>query len=113
MMSPENVVRQFPAQNEGSPLLSLGGMAGKVRQASVTPKVQLAAIHLDSPATGENRRDSVFFALPSAINAVQAQENLMSFSPIVEMNDEGNFLLTCKVKFLLSSQIRKFSCASV
>lgn len=94
MMSPENVVRQFPAQNEGSPLLSLGGMAGKVRQASVTPKVQVAAFHLDSPATGENRRDSVFFALPSAINAVQAQENLMSFSPIVEMNDEGNFLLT-------------------
>ena len=93
MMSPENVVRQFPAQNEGSPLLSLGGIAGKVRQASVTPTVQLAAFHLDSPAKGEKRRDSVFFALPSAIDTVQARENLMSFSPIVEMNGEGNFLL--------------------
>ena len=84
MMSPENVVCQFPAQNEGSPLLPLAGMAGKK---SVTPCSGLAAFHLDSPVNDERRRDSVFFAPPSA--GVATQENLMCFSPLAEGNNEG------------------------
>jgi len=58
MMSPENVVRQFPAQNEASPLLPLAGMAAKKSQGSVTPSSALAAFHLDSPVIDEKRRDS-------------------------------------------------------
>ena len=91
-MSPENDARQIPAQNEGSPLLSLGGVAGKTTsQGSVTPSSQLAAFHLDSPVNEEKRRDSVFFAPPSTADAVRVQENLMSFSPVVERIDEGTF----------------------
>ena len=90
-MSPENDAHQIPAQNEGSPLLSLGGVAGKTSQGTVTPSSQLAAFHLDSPVNDEKRRDSVFFAPPSTADAVRVQENLMSFSPVVERSDEGTF----------------------
>lgn len=88
-MSPENVVRQFPAQNEASPLLPLAGMAAKTSQGSVTPSSALAAFHLDSPVIDEKRRDSVFFAPPSTYDAVRTQDNLMSFSPVVEATGEG------------------------
>lgn len=84
MMSPENVVRRFPAQSEASPVLSLVDVAGKESQTSVTPSSQLTAFHLDSPVNNETRRDSVFFAPLQGAGAVRAQENLMSFSPVVE-----------------------------
>ena len=84
MMSPENVVRRFPAQSEASPVLSLVDVAGKESQTSVTPSSQLTAFHLDLPVNNETRRDSVFFAPLQAARAVRAQENLMSFSPVVE-----------------------------
>ena len=88
-MSPGNVVRHFPAQKEASPLFPLAGMAAKTSQGSVTPSSALAAFHLDSPVIDEKRRDSVFFAPPSTYDAVRAQDNLMSFSPVVEATDEG------------------------
>lgn len=80
MMSPENVVRRFPAKTDGSPLLSLAPVA-------VTPCSEIAAFSLDdSPVNNEKRRDSVFFA-PISTAAVRAQDNLMSFSPVVEGNE--------------------------
>lgn len=80
MMSPENVVRRFPAKTDGSPLLSLAPVA-------VTPCGEIAAFSLDdSPVNNEKRRDSVFFA-PISTAAVRAQDNLMSFSPVVEGNE--------------------------
>ena len=84
MMSPENVVRRFPAQSEASPVLSVVDVAGKESQTSATPSSQLTAFHLDSPVNNETRRDSVFFAPLQAAGVVRAQENLMSFSPVVE-----------------------------
>ena len=87
MMSPENVVRRFPAKTDGSPLLSLAPVAGKEDQAAVTPCSQLAAFCLDdSPVNNEKRRDSVFFA-PVSTAVVRAQDNLMCFSPVVEGNE--------------------------
>jgi len=84
MMSPENVVRRFTAKTDGSPLLSLAPVAGKESHAAVTPCSQLAAFSLDeSPVNNERRRDSVFFA-PVSTAVVRAQDNLMSFSPVVE-----------------------------
>lgn len=84
MMSPENVVRRFTAKTDGSPLLSLAPVAGKESHAAVTPCSQLAAFSLDeSPVNNEKRRDSVFFA-PVSTAVVRAQDNLMSFSPVVE-----------------------------
>ena len=88
-MSPENVVRRFPAQSEASPLLPLVGAAGTENQGSVTPSSRLATFHLDSPVNGEKRRDSVFFAPPPAAEIVRTQDNLMCFSPVVEGNEEG------------------------
>lgn len=80
MMSPENVVRRFPAKTDGSPLLSLAPVA-------VTPCSEVATFSLDdSPVNNEKRRDSVFFA-PISTAAVRAQDNLMSFSPVVEGNE--------------------------
>jgi len=86
MMSPENVVRRFPAKTDGSPLLSLAPVAGKESHAAVTPCSQLAAFSLDETPVNEKRRDSVFFA-PVSTAVVRAQDNLMSFSPVVEGNE--------------------------
>lgn len=87
MMSPEDFVRRFPAKSEGSPLLALVPVAGRESQAPVTPCSQLAAFSLDeSPVNDEKRRDSVFFA-PISTSVVRTQDNLMSFSPVVEEND--------------------------
>ena len=80
-------MRQFPANNEGSPLLALAPVAGKESQAAVTPCSQLAAFSFDgSPVNCEKRRDSVFFA-PVSTAVVRTQDNLMSFSPLVERNE--------------------------
>ncbi|XP_022798133.1 uncharacterized protein LOC111336320 isoform X2 [Stylophora pistillata] len=86
MMSPANVVRRFPASNDGSPLVTLTAVPGKEGSAGVTPRSQLAAFNLDSPARSEKRRDSVFFA-PMSTSVVGAVDNLMSFSPVVEANE--------------------------
>ncbi|XP_078360914.1 uncharacterized protein LOC144645274 isoform X3 [Oculina patagonica] len=86
MMSPEHVVRRFPAKSDSSPLLAPAPVAGKESQAPVTPCSQLAAFSLESPVNGEKRRDSVFFA-PISTAVVKAQDNLMSFSPVVEGNE--------------------------
>lgn len=90
LMSPEEVVRQFPAQNEGSLLPVLGVMTPgkKASQSSVTPSVQLAALKLDSPGNDGKRRDSVFFAPTSSFNESQVKGNLMCFSPLVERDSE-------------------------
>lgn len=87
LMSPEEVVRQFPAQNEGS-LLSGMTPGKKASQSSVTPSVQLAALKLDSPGNDGKRRDSVFFAPTSSFNESQVKGNLMCFSPLVERYSE-------------------------
>ena len=80
-------MRRFPAKSEGSPLLALVPVAGRESQAPVTPCSQLAAFSLDeSPVNDEKRRDSVFFA-PISTSVVRTQDNLMSFSPVVEEND--------------------------
>lgn len=87
MMSPENVVRRFPAKPDDSPILSLAPGAGKESHAAVTPCGQLASFSLDdSPANNEKRRDSVFFA-PVSSTVVRPQDNLMCFSPVVEGNE--------------------------
>ena len=90
MMSPANVVRRFPASNDGSPLVTLTALPGKEGSAGVTPRSQLAAFNLDSPARSEKRRDSVFFA-PMSTSVVGAVDNLMSFSPVVEANESGSW----------------------
>ena len=80
-------MRRFPAKTDGSPLLSLAPVAGNNNQAAVTPCSQIAAFSLDdSPVNNEKRRDSVFFA-PVSTAVVRAQDNLMSFSPVVEGNE--------------------------
>lgn len=80
-------MRRFPAKTDGSPLLPLAPVAGKESQAAMTPCSQLATFSLeDTPVNGQKRRDSVFFA-PVAAAVVRAQDNLMSFSPVVEGNE--------------------------
>ena len=79
-------MRRFPAKTDGSPLLSLAPVAGKESHAAVTPCSQLAAFSLDETPVNEKRRDSVFFA-PVSTAVVRAQDNLMSFSPVVEGNE--------------------------
>lgn len=87
MMSPENVVRRFPAKPDGSPLLSLLPGTRKESHAAVTPCGQFTSFSLDDPpVNNEKRRDSVFFA-PVSSTVVRAQDNLMSFSPVVEGNE--------------------------
>lgn len=92
MMSPEHVVRRFPANNDGSPLVTLAAGAGKEGSRAVTPCGQLAVFSLDSPGKSEKRRDSVFFASVST-SVAGAVDNLMSFSPVVESNESGTCCL--------------------
>ena len=100
MMSPEHVVRRFPANNDGSPLVTLAAGAGKEGSRAVTPCGQLAVFSLDSPGKGEKRRDSVFFASVST-SVAGAVDNLMSFSPVVESNESGTCCLI-SISFCLS-----------
>lgn len=80
-------MRRFPAKTDGSPLLPLASVAGKDSRAAMTPCSQLATFSLeDTPVNGEKRRDSVFFA-PVSTAVIRAQDNLMSFSPVVEGNE--------------------------
>ena len=83
LASPENVVNRFPAQKDIVPLVSLTPGC----HALTTTPGKLPVFHLDdSPANGEKRRDSVFFA-PTHSSEVRVQDNLMLFSPIQEVNE--------------------------
>ena len=93
-------MRRFPANNDGSPLVTLAAGAEKEGSCAVMPCGQLAVFSLDSPGKSEKRRDSVFFASVST-SVARAVDNLMSFSPVVESNESGTCCLI-SISFCLS-----------